>query len=357
MSMKVMHILPTNKFSGAENVVCEIINTINNNKDFDYEMIYCSPDGDIKKSLQERNIPYLPINTFSLNEVKRAIKTYQPDIIHAHDIKASVLCAIAAGKIPIISHLHNNDDNMKIINGKTILYRLTINRYAAIIAVAASIVKDFAFKKSLRNAIVLRNVIDYDQIQKKVSSDSSEYSYHAVYVGRISYQKNPQRLIKVFSKVVKKNPNAKFAIIGDGPLRQEAERAAELEGIYDNVDFLGFQSNPLKIMSDAKVMVLTSRYEGTPMCALEAMALGLPIVSTPTDGLMDIIEDGCTGFLSDDDDVLAEKINEIMVNNELYQTLRKNAINRFAVINNYNEYINKLHQIYLQSGQKNAIAM
>ena len=57
---------------------------------------------------------------------------------------------------------------------------------------------------------------------------------------------------------------------------------------------------------------MTSRWEGTPMCALESLALGTPIVSTPTDGLCELIVDGENGFISDEDTMLAQRIFELV---------------------------------------------
>ena len=64
------------------------------------------------------------------------------------------------------------------------------------------------------------------------------------------------------------------------------------------------------------------------MCALEAMALGVPIVSTPTDGLCELVTDGETGFLSNDDAVLAEKCTDIIMNAGLRQTLSENTLKK-----------------------------
>lgn len=78
--------------------------------------------------------------------------------------------------------------------------------------------------------------------------------------------------------------------------------------LNNNVFLLGFQTNPYVYIKNSKIMLLTSIYEGTPMCALEALCLGKPIVSTPTDGMKDLIKQGFNGFLSDKDDELINNI-------------------------------------------------
>ena len=82
------------------------------------------------------------------------------------------------------------------------------------------------------------------------------------------------------------------------------------------------------------------------MCALEAMALGVPIVSTPTDGLCNLIEDGKNGYLSDNDDVLAEKVAYIIDNENIYQELSGNTINKARKINDITSYKAVLKEYY-----------
>ena len=97
-----------------------------------------------------------------------------------------------------------------------------------------------------------------------------------------------------------------MAIVGAGELEAETKQLISDKKLEGNVAFLGFNSNPYKILHDAKLMIMTSRWEGTPMCALEAMALGVPIVSTPTDGLKELVTTGETGYLCETDDELVE---------------------------------------------------
>ena len=120
---------------------------------------------------------------------------------------------------------------------------------------------------------------------------------------------------------------------------------AELN-IQDNVRFLGFQSNPIKMIHDSKAMILTSRWEGTPMCALEAMALGTPVVSTPSDGMTDLLDDGINGYLTDDDGEMAEKLLKIMNDSAHRAYLGENAKQKFAAINDAPKYKQAIADCY-----------
>jgi len=341
--MRVLHVLASNKYSGAENVVCQIIKMF----DGEIEMAYCSPDGQIRNALIERNISFLPIAQLSKRELKRVIKQYQPDIIHAHDMRASFVVSRAKGKIPFLSHIHNNAFNSRGVSLKSIAFLLAGLKAKHIFWVSESAYKDYRFSRFLnKKSSTLYNVIDIEELYKKMREDDKEYDYDIIYLGRLTYPKNPQRLIKVLEMVIKQKPATKIAIVGTGELEEDTKRLARELQIYKNIDFLGFVSNPLKILHDSKVMVMTSRWEGTPMCALEAMALGVPIVSTPVDGLKNLIENEKNAFLCDLDINLAEKILSI-INDKNVRAIFSNEIKEKAIkINRIEEYKKMLIHYY-----------
>ena len=103
--MKVLHVLASNKYSGAENVVCQIIDAFKDEVD----MAYCSLDGDIKNTLAEKKVKFCPMNKFSLKELKRVVEEYKPDIVHAHDLKAICLVSMLSKKYKKVGHVHVND--------------------------------------------------------------------------------------------------------------------------------------------------------------------------------------------------------------------------------------------------------
>ncbi|MBQ9728701.1 MAG: glycosyltransferase [Clostridia bacterium] len=350
--MKVLHVLALNRFSGAENVVCQIIKMFE--KDEDIEMAYCSPDGEIREALKERGIPFYPLKNLTKKELKKAIDAFQPDVLHAHDMRASFVAARAKGKRRLISHVHNNAYDSRGISLKSVAYLWAAIRAKHIFWVSDSAYRGYCFHNLFKKkSSVLYNVIDVDATYEKMRTDKREYDYDVVYLGRLSYEKNPQRVLSVLQKVKEKKADVKAAIIGSGDLEDELLKLREEWGLADHLEFLGFQSNPLKILHDAKVMLMTSRWEGTPMCALEAMALGVPIVSTPTDGLKELIQDGENGFLSDDDEVLAERIEEILNDSTLRDRLAMQAVQRAKAINDvqtYGKILKKAYEGVLEEG-------
>ena len=336
--MKVMHVLNSRIYSGAEKVVCQIIKSFESVEGM--EMVYCSPDSQIvRQMLAEQGVTFLPIETMSTGNLKQVIQEQKPDLIHAHDMRASFFSALCCGKIPLVSHIHNNAYDARGLSPKTIAYLLAGFKAKHILWVSNSSYEGYAFHKLFaKKSSVLYNIIDTDQIFAKKAQDENTYDYDMIYVGRLTFQKDPQRLLRLCARLKERKPDLKVAIVGTGELEAEVKELCRELNLQENVQFLGFQSNPIKMVHDTKAMILTSRWEGTPMCALEAMALGTPVVSTPSDGMKDLIDDGINGYLTDDDEVMAEKLLKIMTDDAHRKMLSENAKEKFARINDAPKY-------------------
>lgn len=342
--MKVLHLLYSNSFSGAENVVCQIINMM---KDEDIEMAYCSRDGQIREALKERNIEFYPIKKLSVNEVRRVISIYRPDIIHAHDMHASFIASLACRKIPFVSHIHNNAFDSRTINIKSVAYAVAAMNAKCIFWVSRSAFNEYKFHNCFKKkSRVLYNIIDINQLYEKMEMDTAEYGCDVIYIGRLTFEKNPQRLIKVLKLAIKIKPDLTAAIVGTGELENEIKKLVDEYGIENNIIFKGFQPNPLKMLHDSKVMIMTSRWEGTPMCVLEAMALGVPVVSTPTDGIKDLIHNGENGYLSDNDEELATQLVRIVEDNAEQMRLSEKQVADAKEYNRTDLYRDTIMSVY-----------
>lgn len=345
--MKILYLLQSTRFSGAENVVCQIIRMMK--KDPSIEAIYASPDGQIREALAERKITFEPLAKLSVKELRRVIKKYRPDAIHAHDRSACVIAALAAKKIPVIAHIHVNNNKGLSSLVKNILWTLCAPKYRHIFWVSDSAYDQFQFKKIIRKkSSVLYNVIDIKALNEKADSDTASYDYDLAYVGRLSYQKHPERLMKVLHEIVKNKPSVRVAIIGTGEYAEYVTNYIKENALENSIHYLGYSNNPLKLLRSTKAMIMTSRFEGTPMVALEAQCLGVPVVSTPVDGMKKVITNGHNGYLSDEDSELVQKTLEILSDNSAYQTLHQNSLQSAIEYNDLNAYRTAITNAYLK---------
>lgn len=341
--MRVLHVLATNKYSGAENVVCQIIKMFQG----EIEMSYCSPDGDIADSLKEKGVQFFPLKKLSVGELRKVIKEYEPDIIQAHDVSASIVAAMCFSGKRVISHIHGNDVKMSRFSKKSIFFAAFTPFFFNVLFVSKSCLEDFKFKGLVnKKSRILYNIISLDDVLSKAQQQESNEKYDIVYVGRIGEPKNPLRIVDVLNKAIKEDNSIKCALIGSGSMFDETKQKIKEYGIENNVKMLGFMSNPFPILSKAKVFLMTSRFEGTPMVALEAQALGIPIVSTPVDGLKDIVINDENGYLSNEDNELARKLLQIVTDDVFRENLKQKAkefSNKYNDVNSYKKVLLKCY--------------
>jgi glycosyltransferase involved in cell wall biosynthesis len=101
-----------------------------------------------------------------------------------------------------------------------------------------------------------------------------------VTAGRLSPEKNHERLIRAFDRVHQEDTATRLVILGAGPLRQRLDDVVEKLGLTGAVTLAGFQPNPYAVLANSDCFVLSSDYEGQPMVLLEALVLGVPVVTT-----------------------------------------------------------------------------
>ncbi len=117
-----------------------------------------------------------------------------------------------------------------------------------------------------------------------------------VTVGRLSEEKNHARLIKAFASVNAAAPATRLLIVGGGPLQDDLAELVHRLRLDDSVILAGEQTNPYPLMAAADCFVLSSNYEGQPMVILEALILGLPVITVAFDSVADAVPDG-TGLV------------------------------------------------------------
>ncbi len=339
---KILHLLASNKYSGAENVVCTIIENFSNN----IEMAYCSPNGSIKEVLDKRGIKYYSLNKMSVSEVKKVIKEYNPDIIHAHDYTASVITTFTDFKGKIISHLHNNCPFAKKWNLKTIMYNYCIPKFYKVVGVSNQVYEEAVFKKKLGNKYTtIYNYVDKDYILKKCDEYTFDKKYDLFFIGRLTEQKDPLLFINIVKDMNDKH--IKAVMIGDGKLKEECINKIEEYNLKDNIDMLGFVQNPFPIIKNSKICVMPSKWEGFGLTAVESMILSKPVLNSGVGGLGEIFKNN-NEYICVDKTNYIEVITRLLSDEKFYDNCMSEIKNIIINYTDKEKYIEKLNKIYFE---------
>jgi glycosyltransferase involved in cell wall biosynthesis len=171
-----------------------------------------------------------------------------------------------------------------------------------------------------------------------------------IFVGRLVTNKGPETLIRAAPTVLACHPQARFVLVGDGPLRARLQKQVHQLGIEHAVQFLGTRHDVPQLMREAALFVRPSSLEGMPLTVLEAMASALPVVATPVGGTPQVLQDGVNGLLVpvDDSTELANAIVKLLDDRSLAEDMGRRG--RELVENSYtwDTVVERTESLYLK---------
>ena len=149
-------------------------------------------------------------------------------------------------------------------------------------------------------------------------------------IGEMIERKNHEVIVRALAEV--QNPNVYYAICGKGPLREHLEQLANELGVGNRVKFLGFRKDIPELCNTADISAFPSRIEGLGLAGIEAMAAGVPLVSSNVHGILDYVIDGKTGFALNPEDVdgFAKAISKLADDENLRNDMAANCWNAVA---------------------------
>jgi glycosyltransferase involved in cell wall biosynthesis len=147
------------------------------------------------------------------------------------------------------------------------------------------------------NAVTPLDTSSVNRIEVRKELGLEEGNIFLLSVGRLTYQKGHEFLVQAMPEVIRRFPNVKAGICGDGPLRAQLESQILELGLSDQVRLFGMRDDVSPLVAAADLFVLPSRWEGLSRALMEAMAAGLPVVATCVDGIKDLVTDGVHGLL------------------------------------------------------------
>ena len=262
---------------------------------------------------------YPPYETALASTMVDVIANNKLDLLHVHYAIPHASAAYMAKrilekqgkKIPVITTLHGTDITL-VGRDKTYapVVAFSINESDAITAVSNNLrdetYKTFKIEKEIE---VIYNFVDVtrfsrkpiDAFKKVIAPNGERILLHASNFRKL---KRVPDVVNIFHEVYKKIPS-KLLFIGDGPERQTAEKLCRDLGICEEVRFVGKQEQMEDILAIGDLFLLPSEYESFGLAALEAMAAGVPVISTNAGGLSEINVEGVTGYLSNVGDIAA----------------------------------------------------
>jgi glycosyltransferase involved in cell wall biosynthesis len=119
----------------------------------------------------------------------------------------------------------------------------------------------------------------------------------------LNHQKAPLDWIALAANLCRRLTEPHFLIVGDGPLRDEVQRAIDREKLAKNVHLVGMRTDIPRMLRAMDVFVLTSHWEGLPRVIFEAMSVGIPVVATRVGGVMELVKHEKTGLLAEPGDI------------------------------------------------------
>lgn len=349
--MRVLHLLKSTKYSGAENVVLTIMSLFP-----EAEMIYASPDGPIRKVVEARGLKFYPLENTSVGAVRRAIRDLKPDLIHAHDFSMATCAAWAAGKTPVVAHFHNNPLWLKKVCPQSVALALSLPRIRNVISVSNSIEAEYIFRGLLKpKNTVVGNVVNCADVRQKAQETCNCAQVDLVFLGRMTDPKCPLLFCQIVQRLREKRPQITARMIGDGELMSQVKDYVRQNGLESNVELAGFQSNPYPYLNAGKVMVMPSAWEGFGLAAVEGMCLGKPVVCSGVGGLADIVDETC-GAVCKTIDEYCSAILKLLQDENAYCRCSANAVGKSMQYTDMQRYTVAIKSIYESTleGSRNA---
>ncbi|MDD5430709.1 MAG: glycosyltransferase family 4 protein [Candidatus Pacebacteria bacterium] len=206
--------------------------------------------------------------------------------------------------------------------------RARILKSADTVVAVSNFMKDLAVKIGVdsRRVSVIYNAVDFrDNLPKHENSNAPTL----VFVGRLVPWKGVEMLINAVSKLKNKYPDIMLEILGDGPEMKNLQLITDNLKLKNNINFRGRINSreTMEILAKAAVFVLNTNYEGLPHTVLEAMSIGVPVITTPVGGNVEVVQNGINGLLAryNDEGAWIKAISELLNDANLRKKLAENA--------------------------------
>jgi glycosyltransferase involved in cell wall biosynthesis len=357
--VRIAHLVETLEVGGLERLAVDLAHRQNGQGHS--ARIYCIFEpGALASEAEQAGVPIVPFHKskgFSpgtIRQIAARMKTDGIQILHSHNAVVhhyGVGGAILA-RVPVVVNTQHGFGNLSRPR-QARLFRAVLPWTDAVALVSEDLRKACISNRSIptKKAVVIHNGIPIAKFaEKRASPGSRRPHFRFGTVGRMVPPKNHGMLLEAFAKVLRAIPQAELHVMGDGPLREQLERCIAELSLSASVHLHGLSFDVADFLSTLDVFVLSSSTEGLPVVILEAMAAGLPIVSTRVGGVPEAAPEKQVAWYSPigDCNSLAAAMYEAAQSSELAvrgETANRLATERFsieAMADSYNDLYARL---------------
>jgi glycosyltransferase involved in cell wall biosynthesis len=264
----------------------------------------------------------------------RRLRSHGIDLTHTHNRMALIYGAPAA-RLAGTAVVHTKHGKNPKAGTRLLLAKLAarcVDSFVAVSPETAALARRRG-EVDERRLLVITNGVDLGAFQPRAAARARvraelkipEDAWVAGTAGRLAVEKNQALLVRAAAPLL--GPEAHLVLAGDGPLRPALAELAATRGASASVHLLGSRRDVPDVLNALDVFVLSSDTEGLPLVILEAMATGLPIVSTNVGGIADVVDEGGTGFLvpAGDEEQLRARLGSLRADPELARAFGRRA--------------------------------
>ena len=275
------------------------------------------------------------------------------DLIVSYSIWDYPYCGFVPGA-KSIKVIHGDLETNANYRSSILNYMDAMKRFDRVICVSDGARKSFCRETGITEGVVTHyNPLNSDRVRKMAQEPVDFFSRRKVIcaVGRLGSEKGFDRLIRIHKHLLEEDAEHDLVIVGEGPERQNLQQLISELGVEKSVTLAGYSDNPYPYMKMSQLLVCSSYTEGLPVVSMEALCLGIPVISAvPSIG--EIFGDQQCGLITEnDDDSLQAGLKKALTDPAFYQTLKDGAEKRSAYFEG-SRMIRELEEEYLSLLQK-----
>jgi glycosyltransferase involved in cell wall biosynthesis len=322
--VRVLHVIDSFDLGGAQTALRHLIRATDRTR-YEPEVAAMHGRGVFYEDFRALGVPvhslspwkWLPLYVPALAAL---IARRRPHIVHCHLFGSNWIAKPLAALLGVpvrISHDQCNDA-LRYESRAARWLDTVMNRLSTHVCAVSHSTRDFLLQHeglAPERVSVVCNGVDLERFDPGTVPSRRDAAQPLIAgVGRLHPQKDFSLFLEVAARLAHGNPALRFVIAGEGPEAAMLRAKAQALGIAERVRFAGHVADMREIYAAADMLLLTSRYEGTPLTVLEAMAMRVPVVASRLDGIAEALTDGEDGFLVAPGDVdgFAERVGALV---------------------------------------------